>query len=66
MKTTHIDFVLAAEVASGRAPSNTIVGVAQDQDGSWYNGFIAFDRATDVAVVSEKTRRTRINWRPQG
>lgn len=64
--STHINFVLAAEVAAGRKPSTTPVGTAQDGTGKWYTGFIAFDKATGVPVTSEKTGATRINWRAQG
>lgn len=66
MKSTHINLVLAAEVASGRAPSTTPVGKAIDADGKWYTGFIAFDKATGAPVISEKTGSTKINWRSQG
>ncbi len=64
MKTTNIDFVLAASVAAGTTPPNTVVGVGQDLAGRWYNGFVAFDREDGGPVVS-KNDRTRINWRPQ-
>jgi hypothetical protein len=72
MKSTHINFVLAAEVASGRAAPTTVVGKARDFKGRWLNGFIAFEQNEDgslkqplVPVVSEKTGSTKINWRYQ-
>lgn len=66
IKSTHINFVEAAEVAAGRKPPNTPVGRAQDDEGRWYTGFIAFDKQTGVARVSSKTGNTTINWRLQG
>ncbi len=64
MKTTNIDFVLAASVAAGTAPPNTIVGVGQDLAGRWYNGFVAFDRETGAPVISVNGAQ-RFNWRAQ-
>lgn len=65
MKTCNINFVLAAEVAAGRKPVTTPVGTGRDENGNWYTGFIAFDKATGVPVVAEKSGGTRINWRRQ-
>jgi hypothetical protein len=74
MKSTHINLVLAAEVASGRPgiKPTTVVGTARDYEGNWYNAFIAFEQEADgtlkqplVPVVSEKTGATKFNFRRQ-
>lgn len=65
MKSTHINLVLAAEVAAGRESSTKVVGTAIDSFGTWYNVFVAFNRDGSPSV-SEKTGSQKFNFRKQG
>ncbi len=64
MRSTHINLVLAAEVASGRQAPTTLVGTGIDDQGKFYNAYIRFDKG-GAPVISPKTGAHAFNFRPQ-
>ena len=70
MKTSsHVNLVLAAEVAAGREPTNTVVGKLRLENPitgkcEFMNGFVHFEQDSGAPRVSD-SGELRINWRPQ-